>query len=205
MEVLIIGAGRVGQNLARELIELGTEIIVLDSSSENLSQLKDLDCPKIEGMPLETSVLEKAGVERVSAVLCVSNNENMNVMVGQICHKLYNVPKIIVRTFNPENQDIYRFLGLETICSTSMTKQRVLETLGFHATKDKSTILGFPVHYTLQRVYASWEGQTVSEVEANTKRHVLAVMNGDELKLVSRNYKFQLGEQVVFVSLPQEE
>ena len=204
MEIMIIGSGRVGTNLAEVLIETGEDLIILDHNPDNLLNVAHLNCTKVQGMPLETSVLEKAGIGNVDAVLCVSDNENMNVMVGQIAAKLYNVPKVVVRIFNPENETVYQALGLQTICSTSMTMERALSVLGFSQSADLTSVLGYPVRYDLREVTDSWTGATVAEVERKLKVHVLAVASDDNFQLVSRDFVFSEGQHVILVSLPDE-
>lgn len=205
MEVLIIGSGRVGSTLAKELIDLGIEVIILDSKKENLDKVEKLDCSKVLGMPLDTEVLEKAGVQSVSAVLTVSDNENLNVMVGQICQKIYGVKKVVVRIYNPENEASYQSLGLETICSTSMTMHKAMESLGLSIASDSTNIVGFPVEYQVREVTKDWAGFEVWEVEEKTKQHILAIIDANEMKLVKRSYVFQEGDFVVLVSLVKED
>lgn len=205
MEILLIGCGRVGANLAEFLLESGDAVSIIDDNPENLLRVAHLDCTKVEGVPLETSVLEKAGIGNVDAVLCVSNSENVNVMVGQMASRLYNVPQVAVRIFNPENEVIYQALGLRTICSTSMTMYSVLDFLGFSQSSDRTTVLGYPVQYDLREVTESWDGVTAAEVEKKLKLHVLAVAEENSLQLVSRDYRFSAGEHVILVSLPEEE
>ena len=205
MQILIMGCGRVGSRLAEVLIDNGEDLVILDQDPDNLELVSHLDCTKIQGMPLETVILEKAGISNVDAVLCLSDNENMNVMVGQIAVKLYNVPQVIVRIYNPENETVYQALGLQTICSTSMTLEKAMQVLGFSQSEDLTSVLGYPVRYDLREVTESWDGVTVDEVERKLKCNVLAIANSDSLKLVTRDYVFSAGEHVVLVTLPVEE
>lgn len=205
MEILIVGCGRVGANLADILIDNGEAVSIIEQNPDNLLNAEHLDCSKLEGMPLDINVLEKAGISNVDAVLCISDNENMNVMVGQMAMKLFDVRHVAVRIFNPANEAAYQALGLRTICSTTMTIESVLAFLGFSQTSDQTNILGFPVRYDLREVTESWIGVSVAEVEKQLKLHVAAVIEDEALRLVSRDYHFAGGEQVVLLSLPEED
>lgn len=205
MDILIIGTGRVGSNLAEELLELGENVIVLEQDSLLLENVSHLDCVKVQGIPLENSVLEKAGVQNVDAVLCVSDSETMNVMVGQICLDVYSIPKVIVRIFNPDNEGSYLAMGLETICSTSMTKEKAMHVLGFTEAQDSTTVLGYPIQYTLEEIDEKSAGIHVFEYEHLNRVHILAVVSHEELKLVTRDYLLRTDEELVLVSLPMEE
>ncbi len=205
MEIMIVGAGRVGSNLAEILMDAGEDITIVEANPENLAKVAHLDCTQIQGVPIERAVLEKAGIQNVEAVLCMTDNENMNVMVGQIAVKLYNVNQVIVRIFNPGNETAYQALGLQTICSTSMTLAKTLSVLGLSQSEDLTSVLGYPIRYDLREVTASWEGKTVAEVEQRMKLHVLAIASDDMLRLVARDYVFTRGEHVILVTLPDED
>ncbi len=204
MEILIIGCGRVAADLAEILLQSGEAISVIAKDAEELLNIDHLDCSKTRGVPLDMRVLEKAGIKNVDAVLCISDNENINVTVGQMAHKIYGIGQVIVRIFNPENEAIYQALGLVTVCSTSMTTEKILGYLGFSQAADQTSVLGYPIRYDLRQVTESWHEVTVAEVEKKLKVHVLAVAEENSLKLVSRDYRFSEGEHVILVSLPEE-
>ena len=131
MEVLLIGAGKVGANLAEELIDAGEDVIIIEQNPEILQNLDHLDCTKIEGMPIDIDVLESAGIRSVDAVACVSDNENMNVMAGQLIKNIYDKEKVIVKIENPANESMYQAMGLQTVCTTSMIIGAVLQNLDY--------------------------------------------------------------------------
>lgn len=211
MNIIIVGCGRVGSHLARLLLENGEEIAIIESQAELLRQVQELDCPKILGKPLDSAILEKAGIMQADALLCVSDSEAMNVMVGQMADRLYHVPRILVRIFYPENELVYQSMGLQTMCSTAMTIQRAMDLLGFQPADDLTTIFGFPVQYELRRVSTSWAQHSVDEVESHFHLHVVGVVAGDRFRLIRRDHVFSVGETVLLLRLraaseaPEEE
>lgn len=204
MDIMIIGADRVGRRLAEQLVDLGEDIIVVDADAEKLSQLEHLNCTKIQGVALEPDVLEKAGIKDVNAVICASDNENMNVMVGQMILTLYQVDKVIVRIEYSSNENLYQAMGLQTVCSTSMVIESFLQNLGFTPSRDVTSVLGYPVVYDLREVTESWDGVSVDELERKLRAHVLAVEDGDSLALVTRDYRLHKNQNIVLVSLTQD-
>ncbi len=204
MDILIIGADTVGVNLAEELSRSGDNVVVVDRDAEKLLALDYLDCTTILGVPLELEVLEEAGVKSVDAVACVTESENMNVMLGQMIKKIYNKEKVLVQISNPENESIYQAMGIETICSTTMIIEKILSSMGYSASGDMTTILGFPVFYNLRKVTAEWDGSKVSEIEKMLEVHILAVAFQGSLSLVTGDYRVKSGENLVILSLEDE-
>lgn len=205
MEVLLIGAGKVGANLAEELIDAGEDVIIIEQDPEVLQNLDHLDCTKIEGMPIDIDVLESAGIRSVDAVACVSNNENMNVMAGQLIKNIYDKEKVIVKIENPANESMYQAMGLQTVCTTSMIIGAVLQNLDFVISSDITSVLGHPIKYDLRQLTEAWEGVTVNTLEHELGVHLLAVVKGNKIALVGRDYILSANESVIVVSLPEVE
>ena len=130
MHILLIGCGRSGRRLAELLSESGYDLVLLDKDKNKLDELSDLNAISVNGYPLDTSVLETAGIEQASAVIAIDDNENLNIMICQIAKKIYNVKECIARTYTPENEAFVEYLGLKSICSTELTVGLALNLLG---------------------------------------------------------------------------
>ena len=205
MEIMIIGTGKVGTNLAEALIDAGETISIIEPSADKLLNVQHIDCTKVQGVPFEIDVLERAGIKNVDAVVCVSDNENSNVLVGQMVKNIYDIEKVIIRISNPNNESIYQAMGLQTVSTTTMTIERVLFNLGFAPSTDLTTILGYPIAYDLRRITDNWDGVTVNELERNLGVHILAVLDGKKLNLVARDYVLKENQEVIIVSLPEQD
>ncbi len=205
MDIMIIGAGAVGTNLAEELTRLGESIVIVEQDKELLASLDYIDCPKVQGVPIDMEVLEKAGVKTIDAVACVTESENMNVMLGQMLQKIYGLKNVIVHILNPENEGIYKSMGLKTISSTTSTIEMVLSRLGFSASTDTTSALGFPLVYKLRRVTDEWDGVAAKVLEKELSSRVLAVAEDNSLSLVSSDYILRENQEIILVSLPEED
>jgi trk system potassium uptake protein TrkA len=119
MNIVIMGCGRVGAQLAGMLDEDGHKVIVMDSDSYSFRRLP----PSFKGTPLmgdgtDEDYLKKAGIEEADAFIAVTQGDNRNVMAAQIAKHMYNVPKVICRIYDPLREEMYQTLGLETISPT---------------------------------------------------------------------------------------
>ena len=129
MQVIIIGAGRVGSTLAQALVEREHDVVVIDRSEERLQRIAGLDCLIVRGVPIDHDVLRQAGIETADAVCCCTDNENMNIMAAEIAQSLFAVPRVLARTYNPDNSTVLRELGLDTVPGTEIIVEHMLERI----------------------------------------------------------------------------
>ena len=130
MHIIIAGCSRVGANLVNRLSEEGHNVVVIDRDSNSFLQLGGgSNCMSITGMPIDEDVLKEAGIEMADALAAVTTDDNTNIMIAQIARQLYRVPKVITQTNDPERQQVLTFMGLETICPTTLTVERFFTAL----------------------------------------------------------------------------
>jgi len=116
MYIIIIGCGRLGSTLARELSDNGHDVCILDRDNEKLSVLgSGFNGQKISGIEFDNDKLLEAGIHKADVLLAVTNDDNINITVSLIAKDIHKVPKIIARVNSPEKSYIYEKLGIETI------------------------------------------------------------------------------------------
>lgn len=130
MKVVILGCGRLGAYLARRLVSQGHEVTVIDHDSAALARLGD-DFPgrTVVGTGIDEDVLRRAGIEEADAFVAATNWDNTNVMAAQVAREIFGVPRVICRMYDPLREEFYRSLGLETICPTLWSAERIEEIL----------------------------------------------------------------------------
>ena len=107
MYAIIVGAGKVGRNLARELMSKDHEVTLLESSRQcYLAIEEEFEHAAQYGDATELWVLERAGVQRADLV------------ISQIAQKRFGVEKTIVRVMDPARASWYGEQGLHTISPT---------------------------------------------------------------------------------------
>lgn len=118
MKAIVIGCGRVGSAVARDLLEEGWDVTVVDHDEEALGRLEGWRGGFVLGHGMDASVLERAGIEQADAVVVATNGDNTNIVVGQVVQRRYKVPRVVVRVLDPRRADFYAERGLRTICPT---------------------------------------------------------------------------------------
>ncbi len=122
LKVVIVGCGRVGSTLARELDSAGHEVTVVDERVAAFGRLGEgFGGNMVVGTGIDESVLRRAGIEQADCFASVTNGDNRNIMAAQVAKVLFHVPRVITRIYDPIRADFYRTLGMETLCSTAIS------------------------------------------------------------------------------------
>jgi trk system potassium uptake protein TrkA len=126
--VIVAGAGKVGRNLARELITKGHEVTVIESSRPRYLAIEEEFEHAVEyGDATELWVLERAGIQRADLVIAVTGDDEDNILVCQVAKEKYLCDRIIARVNNPRNHDHFRLLGIQPAVSATDLILRLIE------------------------------------------------------------------------------
>ena len=120
MKALVVGCGRVGSSLARELDAAGWDVTAIDEREEALSRLgEDWAGGFVVGHGMDLKLLREAGIEDADAVVVATNGDNTNIVVGQVAQKMFGIECVVVRILDPARAEFYASRGLRTVCPTS--------------------------------------------------------------------------------------
>jgi trk system potassium uptake protein len=126
--VIIAGAGKVGWNLARELIEKDHEVTLLENERRRyLVVEQELEHAVQYGDASELWVLERAGIQRADLVIAVTGDDEDNILICQMARDKYGVERIVARVNNPRNLDHFKELGIEPAVSATDLILRLIE------------------------------------------------------------------------------
>src|SRR5881398_2716045 len=128
MYVVVVGAGKVGWNLARELIDKGNELTLIESDRQRYATVEEeLEHAAQYGDGSELLVLERAGIERADMVIAVTGDDEDNILICQVAREKYGVERIISRCNNPRNLQHFELLGVKPAVSATDLILRLIE------------------------------------------------------------------------------
>src|ERR1700704_487648 len=131
MYVIIAGAGKVGWNLARELIAKEREVTLIESNHGRYRVVEqELEHAVQYGDASELWVLERAGIQRADLVIAVTGDDEDNILICQMARDKYDVERIVARVNNPRNLDHFKELGIEPAVSATDLILRLIEHEG---------------------------------------------------------------------------
>jgi trk system potassium uptake protein TrkA len=136
MKVIIMGCGRVGEQVARLMSDEGHEVVVIDCDGAALARLgPQFKGRTVRGVGFERRTLLEAGIEQADAFAATSSSDDANIVAARLARYVFHVPRVVARLFDPRRAEIYRRLGLVTISPTTWGAERIRE-LFTHATLD---------------------------------------------------------------------
>lgn len=101
MKIIVCGAGQVGFNIAKQLSEQGSDVTVIDQSSELIRKISDsLDVQGIVGHASDPYMLDKANATDADMIVAVTFSDEINMIACQVAHSLFQVPTKIARVRN---------------------------------------------------------------------------------------------------------
>lgn len=130
MHVVIVGCGRVGSTLGRELIGAGHTVAVIDRKLEAFTRLgESFAGQKISGIGFDRDVLIEAGIEKAGALAAVTNGDNSNILIARVAREEFGIERVVARIYDPKRAEIYERLGIATVATVKWTSERILRRI----------------------------------------------------------------------------
>mgnify|MGYP003430571942 FL=1 len=128
MYLIVVGAGKVGVNLTRELMAQGHEVTLIENRRSRYALVEqELEHNIQYGDASELWVLDRAGIERADMVIAVTGDDEDNILICQVAKEKYGVGRIIARVNNPRNRQHFDLLGIKPTVSATDLILRLLE------------------------------------------------------------------------------
>jgi trk system potassium uptake protein TrkA len=130
VKALVIGCGRVGSSVARQLAAEDWDVNVVDEKDEAAARLgSGWRGGFFVGHGMDMKVLNRAGIEDADAVVVATDGDNTNLVIGQVAQKRFSVPCVVVRVLDPARADFYARRGLRTVCPTQTAISVLLDSV----------------------------------------------------------------------------
>lgn len=154
MRAIILGCGRVGSTLALMLESEGHEVCVIDKDPDAFRRLgENFKGRTLAGWGIDEEVLRSAGIEDAGAFFAVTNGDNTNIMASQIAKVRFGVPRVFARIYDPLRAEVYRELGIETICMTTLGAGMLFDRL--HDRPFRSVEEYLKLTHEMRKLYAA--------------------------------------------------
>jgi len=130
MHIIIVGCGRVGSAWAGASSRGGDDVVVIDTDPGSFRQLgAGFNGVTMRGTGCDEEQLREAGIERCDAFVAATDSDSVNMMAAEIALRIYRVPRVVVRLYEPEHEQSMRVLGLDYVNDAALSVQAILAKL----------------------------------------------------------------------------
>jgi trk system potassium uptake protein TrkA len=120
MYIVIVGGGRVGYYLARALLNEGHEIVIVEKNPRFCDIInEEMGSVCVQGDGCEAATLTEVGTGRAEMLVAITGDDEDNLVACQVAKHKFNVPRTIARIRNPQNETIFKKLGIDVTVSTT--------------------------------------------------------------------------------------
>jgi trk system potassium uptake protein TrkA len=204
--VIIAGAGKVGWNLARELIGRDQEVTLIESDHARFRVVEsELQHAVQYGDATELWVLERAGIQRADLAIAVTGDDEDNILICQVAKEKYGCQRIVARVNNPRNLQHFRLLGIQPAVSATDLILRLIE----HEVPEYGLVQLLALeeeHLEIIEVEVGEESQAagaqVSEVPLPVGSLIISVLRGGNGFVPQPDSRIQAGDQVLLILDP---
>lgn len=185
MNILIIGCGKVGSELAGLLDKRGHDVSVTDRDEERFESLPgDFGGFTTPGVSIDQEVLKKAGIETCDAVCAVTDDDDMNIMSAQLAAELYHVPRVFARISDPAKAEVFKGFGIHTVCPTTLTAEAAMAAIEDISEESSVSIHHNMVRFVTMDMPEEFVGMIPGDIELEENESLFAIIRSNGMFLL---------------------
>ena len=199
MNVMIIGCGRVGSQLALLLSQEGHNVTIIDKKQDAFKRLGGtFNGITATGTGFDEALLKELRIDKQDAFVTVTSGDNTNLMASQIAKKMFKVPRVIARVYDPTRAEIYRKLGLDIISGTmlvaAMIRDKIIENMftGYLVETGELGVIELLIGDELK-------GKRSSEINIPDEFRIIVVERKKRIIIPEPDTRLELGDKVIGV------
>jgi len=192
MKIIIVGCGRVGAGLAKNLSLQGLDVVVIDRNKAAFDLLgQSFKGRTIEGIGFDQKVLSKAGIEKADALAAVTASDEANIVAARMAKSFFRVPFVAARVYEPQKAKIYRRMGIQTISPVTLGIDRMISTLIYSQLNIERIIGAGQVSLVDVDVKPQMVNHSIKETEIPGEIQVVAITRGGKTFIQNAATQFQ--------------
>lgn len=202
MRYVIVGCGRAGSRLAQVLNTQGHRVTVVDEDAQALARVAAYAARSGEATPLhavrgggfDRKTLVEAGIEQADGLAAVTGVDEVNVVVARLARRIYHVPRVVARVYEPHKAEVYRRLGITTISPLAWGVDRMAEALVHAELSPVLSIASGEVNVVVFEAPLLLEGRTVQAINLPHEIQVTALRRNGHAMLPSPDTVVHAGD-----------
>ncbi len=209
MRVCIAGAGKVGRAIARELVQNGHEVLLVDRDS-SVARVGSVDGAHVLcADACEISALDEARLQTCQVVVAATGDDKVNLVVSLLAKTEYGVPRVVARVNHPKNEWLFNEAwGVDVAVSTPQMLSALVEeavTVGdlvrlFTFRQSNANLVELTLGADSPVV-----GARVGAVHWPPDTALVAILRSGQVIAPSADDPLESGDELLFVSTPDQE
>ncbi len=166
VHVVIMGCGRVGSTLAKNLSAQGYDVAIIDQEPSAFRRLgSTFEGKTVSGMGFDREVLLHAGIKDTYAFAAVSSGDNSNILAARVARETFGVEHVAARIYDPRRAMVYQRLGIPTVATVRWTADQIIQRLMPQGAVPAYTDPSGKVVVAEVPVDKRWVGKRIMDVE----------------------------------------
>ncbi len=197
MQVVIVGCGRVGAELALTLCRQG-RVTVVDQQAQAFDQLgPEFNGRTVQGEGFDPEVLRRAGIESAGALAAVTSSDSVNVVAARLAREMFHVPRVVARVYNPRRLPVYETFHIDTVVSTTWGAQRIAQMLIDPWLVSVFSAGAGEVQLVEVHVPEAWAGRAMDDLVPSDSGRVAAITRRGRAALPQAQMPLESGDRLL--------
>lgn len=204
MKVVVAGAGAVGRSIARELLDNGHQVTLIDRNPDHVDTDDIVDAQWYLGDACELSLLEKVQLESFDVVIAATGDDKANVVLALLSKTEFAVPRVVARVNDPRNEWLFTdSWGVDVAVSTprmlaSMVEEAVtvgdlVRLMEFRKSQVNLLEITLPDD-------TPWGGKPVRKLTLPRDATLVTILRGARVIVPNDDEPLEGGDELLFVA-----
>jgi len=201
MRIVIIGAGELGTETAKRLLERDHEVIIIETDRERIEELSEtVPCGFLHGDGSKPEIQREAGPKETDILYCLTDDDRVNI-IASVVGRTSGFQRIITRITDSEFEDVCAEIGLEDVVIPTRTVGRFLADIveGVDVLELSTLVKGDARFYSFT-VPEKDAGKQIRDLDLPSEARVICYYRGDEFHLSEPEEGLAEGDEVVIVT-----
>ncbi|GAK49621.1 TrkA-N domain protein [Candidatus Moduliflexus flocculans] len=206
MNILIVGGGEMAYFLSRSFISKGYAVTIINRHADQCTQLaRKLRATVVFGDGSLPQILEDAGAYLADAVLAVTSQDQKNLVICQIAQMKFNIPQTIALVNDPENEAVFRKLGIQAISTTRILSNVIEQKTGFDEIVNLIPIEEGKINVTEVALNedSSILGKSMSELALPENALVACIIRENSAIVPHGNTRLERHDKLIVMTVPE--
>ena len=210
MYIIVVGGGRVGYYLTKALLDEGHEILIIEKNATVCETIaNELGSISFRGDGCEAATLAEVGTDRADMLVAVTGDDEDNLVSCQVAKHKHNVPRTIARIRNPQNEALFKKLGIDvTVSATDIILEAIEREVPTHPLTHLLTIdeKGQVIVDVKISPESTTVGKAVKELSLpKESKLALIIPNEGSAHVPASNTVLRAGDQIIALTSPESE